>query len=35
MTEQDKREDREDLIGCNVCAGLFALVTLLAWLGVV
>jgi hypothetical protein len=34
MTEQDKRDDREDLIGCNVCVGLIAVIFLLAWFGV-
>ena len=34
MSEDEQRDDRADLIGCNICAGLFALVTLLAGFGV-
>lgn len=34
MTEQDKRDDREDLIGCNICAALIAVICLLAGFGV-
>jgi hypothetical protein len=35
MTEDDKRDDREDLIGCNICVGLIAAICLLAGFGVI
>jgi hypothetical protein len=35
MNEQDKREDRADLIGCNIAVGLIAVIFLLAGFGVV
>ena len=35
MTEQDKRDDREDLIGCNIAVGLIAVLFLLAGFGVI
>ena len=34
MTEDEQRDDREDLIGCNIAVGLIAVISLLAGFGV-
>ena len=34
MTEDEQRDDRTDLIGCNIAVGLIAVIFLLAGFGV-